>query len=58
MNRVKKTKRMFRSMLEIEKEFFPKSFKNRMLEKPTDAHALGIYLARESLDKIRQQIGK
>jgi hypothetical protein len=45
-------------MMEFEKEFFPKSFKKRMAEKPTDAQALGVSLAKESLGKIRRQLAE
>lgn len=52
----KKRKRVYRSIKEFEKEFFPKSFERRMAEKPTDAQALGISLAKKSLEKIRGQL--
>ena len=58
MNRSKKEKKIFRTMMEFEKKYFPKSFEKRMAEKPTDAHALGIRLAKESLDKIRRQLAE
>ena len=45
-------------MKAFEKEFFPKSFEKRMAEKPTDAQALGVSLARESLDKIRERLAE
>ena len=54
----KKRKQIYSSMKEFEKEFFPKSFKKRMAERPTDAQALGISLAKESLEKIRGQLAK
>ena len=54
----KKRKKTYRSMMEFEREFLPKSFEERMAEKPTDARALGISLAKESLDKIRSQLAK
>lgn len=43
-------------MMEFEKKYFPKSSKKRMTEKPTDARALGISLAKESLDRIKRQL--
>ena len=58
MNRNKEKKQIFRSMAEFERAFLPKSFEKRMAEKPTDAHALGISLAKESLEKIRARLGK
>ena len=57
-NRSKKKKQVFRSMTEFEREFLPKAFEKRMSEMPTDAHALGISLAKESLEKIRERLGK
>jgi hypothetical protein len=56
MNGRKKEKQIFYSIMEFEKEYFPKSFKKKMEEKPTDARALGSSLAKESLDKIRGQL--
>jgi len=56
MNKNKKKNQIYRSMREFEKEFLPKSFEKRMAEKPIDAQALGISLARESLDKIRERL--
>lgn len=58
MNKGKKKKQAYRSMVEFEKEFFPKSFEKRMAEKPTDAQALGVNLAKESLEKIRGRLAK
>ena len=56
MNKDKTKKQTYHSMREVEREFFPKSFEKRMAEKPTDARALGINLAKESLDRIRRQL--
>ncbi|MDR4508296.1 MAG: hypothetical protein MRJ65_08695 [Candidatus Brocadiaceae bacterium] len=53
MNENIKGKQIFHSMMEFEKEYFPKSFKKKIEEKPSDARALGISLAKESLDKIK-----
>ena len=58
MNRVKEKNQVFRSMIEFEKKYFPKSFGKRIAEKPTDAHALGISLSTETLNKIRRQMSK
>ncbi|MEA1995294.1 MAG: hypothetical protein U9N18_03970 [Campylobacterota bacterium] len=58
MNRNEKKKQVIRSMIEFERKYFPKSFEKRMTEKPTDARALGICLAKESLDKIKRQLSK
>ena len=58
MNGSMKEKQAFHSIMEFEKEYFPKSFKKKMEEKPTDARALGSSLAKESLDKIRTRLAK
>lgn len=55
MNRNKR-KQVFRSMMEFEKKFFPTSFERKMAENPTDAHALGVSLAKESLERIRERL--
>lgn len=54
----KKKKQVYKSMREFNEEFFPKSFRKQSTEVPTDAHALGISLARESLDTIRRRLSK
>lgn len=56
MKRNKNEKKVYHSMREFEKEFFPKSFKKRMAEKSADAQALGVSLAKESLEKIRERL--
>lgn len=53
-----KGKQVFYSIMNFEKEYFPKSFEKRMLEKPTDARALGISLAKESLKKIKAHLAR
>lgn len=58
MNRNEKKKQICRSMAEFEKKFLPKSFEKRMAERPTDAQDLGVSLAKESLNKIRNQLAK
>ena len=58
MNKDKKGKQIYQSMTEFEKEFFPKSFEKRMAEKSTDAQALGVSLAKESLEKIKGRLAK
>jgi len=58
MNRNREKKEVIRSMVEFERAYFPKAFKRRMAEKPTDARALGISLAKESLNKIRRELNR
>lgn len=56
MKKKKEEKRVFRTIKEFEKTFLPKSFEKKKIEKPEDAKALGIILAKESLEKIRRQL--
>ena len=56
MNKNKKKKQVYHSMTEFEREFFPKAFEKRTAEMPTDARAVGVSLAKESLDNIREQL--
>ena len=58
MNKNKKKKQIYRSMRQFEEECFPKSFEKRTAEKPTDAQALGVSLAKESLEKIRRRLAE
>jgi len=58
MERNKKKKQVCKSIREFKERFFPKSFRKKSKEVPTDARALGISLARESLDTIRRQLVK
>jgi len=58
MERNKKKKQACKSIREFRERFFPKSFRKKSKEVPTDARALGISSARESLDTIRRQLVK
>ena len=58
MNRNKKMKQIYLSMTEFERTFLPKSFEKQMAEKPTDAQDLGVSLAKESLEKVREELVK
>lgn len=58
MERGKKKKQVYKSMREFNEEFFPKSFRKQSTEVPTNVHALGVSLARESLDTIRRRLSK
>ncbi len=48
----KKRARSFRSMIEIEKEYFPKAFKRESAARRVDPQILGAALAQQSLSKI------
>jgi len=54
----RKKKQIYRSMKEFEKEFSPKSLEKREAEKPTDAQALGVSLAKESFEKIGERLAE
>ena len=58
MNGNRKEMHIFHSIMKFEKEYFPKSFEQKIEEKPKDARALGSSLAKESLDKIRTRLAK
>lgn len=58
MSRKKGKGEVYHSMMEFEKRFFPKSFEKRMAKGPKDANALGIGLAKQSLDKIKAQLAQ
>lgn len=54
MKRIKNNKeQVYKSIVEFEKKFFPKSFK-----KKSEARALGTNLAKESLNAIRLRLSK
>lgn len=56
MSRNKKGKNIYRSMVEFERKYLPKSLEKRRAEKPTDAQALGASLAKETLEKIKGKL--
>ena len=58
MERNKKKKQVYKSIREFRERFFPKSFRKKSKEVPTDARAIGISLAKKSLDMIRRQLVK
>jgi hypothetical protein len=58
MKKDMRRKRVFRSMREFEKQFLPKTLKKKLAEKPKDAQALGVSLAKESLEKVSGQLAK
>jgi hypothetical protein len=43
---------VIRSMEEFEKFYYPNRYEKQMVEEIDDPHALGIYMANESLEKI------
>lgn len=58
MKRNKNKEQTYKSIGELEKKFFPKSFRKPPLGSPNEARNLGTNLARESLDKIRTRLSK
>jgi hypothetical protein len=49
-------KKFYYSMIEFEQDFFPKTFREKQEEKPTDNQSIGISLAKESFRKIKQEV--
>ncbi len=43
-------------MIEFKKKYLPKSFKKQIFKESKDTHDLGISWAKESLDKIKDQL--
>lgn len=56
MNKSKKRERVFHSMMEVDKEFFPASFGKKMKKPLTDKHALGVSMAKETMNKIKKEL--
>jgi hypothetical protein len=46
----------FRSMMEFEKKYLPKSYEEKLRPKPKDAQALGASMAKETLQKVKKQL--
>ena len=53
-------KKSYSSMIEFERDFFPKAFSEKQAKKPADNQSIGVNLAKESFREIRQQaeVGK
>ena len=58
MEKNKKKEKVYRSIREFEEKFFPNSIKKSLSEVSTDARALGISIAKESLNTIKRQLKK
>lgn len=56
MKKNKKGERIFNSMLEVDKEFFPASFEKKMKKKPADQYALGVSMAKDTIKKVRDEL--
>ncbi len=56
MKKGEKRERVFHSIIEVEREFLPRSFEERMSKEPEDTPTMGISLVEESLDKIRERL--
>lgn len=44
------------SILELERKYFPKHFKKKLLKEGKDSFPVGITIANESLEKIRETL--
>lgn len=51
-----KEKVVFRSIIDFEKKYFPNTFGKKMAEKPKDNQAIGISMAKDSMDIIKKQL--
>lgn len=52
-------KQGYRSIREIEEKFFPKSYEEELLDRSSlDPKSLGFFLAKESIDQIREELNK
>lgn len=56
--RIKEKEQSYKSMKEFEEEFFPESFQKKALETRTDPQTLGVNLAKESLENIKNKLSK
>ncbi len=51
-----KEKKTFCSITEFKKKYLPRSFEKKISEESKDARDLGIIWAKESIDKIKDQL--
>ena len=58
MERSKKKAQVYKSMKDFEEKKFPKSFRRQLLEVSTDARTIGINLAKESLEMVRNRLSE
>ena len=56
MNKDKKKRIFYCSMIEFEQDFFPKSFSNKQVERPADSHTIGVNFAKDSFRRIHQEV--
>lgn len=54
----KKKGQTSKSMMEFEKKFLPEYLRKQSSRMPSDARALGVSSARESLEAIRRQLAR
>jgi hypothetical protein len=51
-----KSKRFYHSMIEFEKDFFPKSFSSKQAKRLADSRSIGVDLAKDSFRRIREDV--
>lgn len=51
-----KGERVFHSMMDVDKEFFPTFFRKKMKKKPADEYALGVSMAKDTIKKVRDEL--
>ena len=54
----KRAAKEYRSMAEFKRRFFPKESERKSLDGTADARTIGVNLARQSLERIRQGLKK
>jgi hypothetical protein len=56
MKKSKGKGKIFRTMKEIEKEFFPDAYKLKMQKRTPGDYALGVRMAKETIAKLRNEL--
>jgi len=51
----RKKRKAYCSIAEFEQDFFPKAYRERQARKVPDSHSIGVNLAKESFQRIRQE---
>ena len=58
MEKGNKESRIIRSMEDFKKEYFPEASEKEKEGLPADAHSIGLSYAKESLERIKKQLGE
>ena len=49
-------KKSYSSIVEFERDLFPKAFNEKQAKKPTDNKSIGLNLAKESFREVKQRV--